>query len=44
MYIDLLSLRSFGRSEIKTFVRCCARTPKDEPITAHLFDARCTLL
>ena len=44
MYIDLLPLRSFRRSEIKTFVRCCARTPKDEPITAHLFDARCTLL
>ena len=44
IYIDLLSLRSFRRSEIKTFVGCCARAPKDENTAAHLFDARCTLL
>lgn len=31
MYIDLLPLRSFRRSEIKTFVRCCARTQKTSP-------------
>ena len=41
--IDLLSLRSFRWSEIKTFVGRCAHAPKDKPAAAHLLDARCTL-